>query len=463
MRTPPPVSDHFGAASDTLEHGVTDLSVFRTWSTTLKGDVILPTDAGYESARRVWNLDIDRRPAAIVCCADETDVVRAVDFGRTQGVVVAVRGGGHSLAGHSMCEGGMVIDLSRLHHVDIDARARVARIGAGARVGAILDATESVGMATPSGGCPDVGIGGLTLGGGESFLMARYGAVCDNLLSAQVVTAAGRIVTASADEHADLFWAIRGGGGNFGIVTAFDFRLHPVDHVLSGRFLFPLSRTGDVVRRYRDLMISAPDELQTSGGIVTSEHEPALAIAVCHCGNAAAGHRLMEQWRASLRPKSDNIKWQRYAADSIMPPTASGGTGAFLQELSDDVIDVFAHYFGAAPPSCTATWTVYHGAVTRVSPDAMAFPLRYPGYDVFVQASWKTPDRRDDALAWLNGLYGALRPWERGVYVNNIGNEPAARTSEAYGANFDRLVTMKAKYDPDNFFHLNHNVPPRSR
>jgi hypothetical protein len=439
-----------------------DLASFRTWAAALKGEVILPVDAAYDASRRIWNLDIDRRPAAIVRCADETDVVRAVDFGRARGLVVAVRSGGHSQAGHSTCEGGMVIDLGRLNHVEVDPRARVARVAAGTRVGAMLDAMAAVGMTTPSGGCPDVGIGGLTLGGGESFLMARYGAVCDNLISAQVVTAAGHIVTASADEHADLYWAIRGGGGNFGIVTAFAFRVHPLDHVLSGRFLFPVGRTRDVVRRYRDLMTGAPDELQTSGGIVSSEHEPTLSIGVCYCGSAAAGHHLMEQWRASLRPDSDDIKWKPYSADFIMPPMASGGTGAFLPELSNDVIDVLADYFSAAPPLCTATWTDYHGAVTRVPPDAMAFPLRHAGYDLFVQASWKTAERRNAALEWLSGLHGALQPWARGVYVNNIGNEPAARTSEAYGANYQRLARIKATYDPDNFFHLNHNIRPTS-
>ena len=441
---------------------MTDLASFRRWAVAVKGEVILPVDAAYNASRRIWNLDIDRRPAAIVRCADETDVARAVDFGRAQGLVVAVRSGGHSQAGHSTCEGGMVIDLGRLNQVAVDRGARVARVEAGTRVGAMLDAMRAVGMTTPSGGCPDVGIGGLTLGGGESFLMARYGAVCDNLLSAQIVTAAGHLVTASADEHADLYWAIRGGGGNFGIVTAFAFRLHPLDHVLSGRFLFPVSRTSEVVRRYRDLMTSAPDELQTSGGIVSSEHEPALSIVVCHCGSAAAGHRLMDHWRARLRPESDDIQWKPYSADFIVPPMASGGTGAFLPELSDDVIEVLAEYFSTAPPLCTATWTDYHGAVTRVPPDAMAFPLRSAGYDVFVQVSWKAAERRDGALEWLRGLHSALRPWARGVYINNIGNEPPVRTSDAYGTNYERLAHIKAKYDADNFFHLNHNIRPRS-
>lgn len=207
-------------------------------------------------------------------------------------------------------------------------------------------------------------------------------------------------------------------------------------------------------------MASAPDELQTSGGLVFSEDEPALFIAVCHCGDAESGNSLIHRWRASLRPESDNVEWMPYSADFILPAVASSRNGSFLPELSDDVIDVLANYFSSAPPSCTAAWNDYHCVVTRVRPDAMAFPLRHPGYDVFVHASWKTAESRRDALTWLSELHGALRPWERGVYVNNIGTESAAQTAAAYGANFERLTMIKAKYDPDNFFHLNHNIRP---
>ena len=433
---------------------------FRTWAATLKGDVIVPGDSGYDAARRVWNLDVDRQPALIVCCANEDDVVRAVDFARTRSLIVAVRSGGHSQAGHSVCDGGMLIDLARLKDADVNPRTQVARIGAGMRVGAMLDATGAFGLATPSGACPDVGIAGLTLGGGESLLMARYGAVCDNLISARVVTADGRIVTANAGENADLYWAIRGGGGNFGIATALDFTLHPLASVLSGRLIFPVDRARDVMRRYRDLMASAPDELQTSGGLVSSENEPAIFIAVCHCGDRESGNALIDGWRATLQPESDNVKWIPYSADFILPAVASNGSGSFLLELSDDVIDVLAGYFSSAPPLCTAAWNDYHGAVTRVPSDAMAFPLRHRGYDVFVHATWKTAASRNDALTWLDELNGALRPWERGVYVNNIGIESAEQTAAAYGANFERLTAIKAKYDPDNFFRMNHNIRP---
>jgi hypothetical protein len=427
----------------------------------LKGDVILPADSTYDTARRIWNLDIDRRPALIVRCADESDVVRAVEFARTRAFTVAVRSGGHSQAGHSACEGGMLIDLERLRHSDVDPRRRVARIAAGMRVGTVLETIGAFGLATPTGACPDVGIAGLTLGGGESLLMARHGATCDNVISARVVTAAGRIESASADENTDLFWAIRGGGGNFGIVTEFHFRLHPLARVLSGRMMFPIRRARDVMWRYRDLMSDAPDELQTSGGLVFSEDQPALFIAVCHCGDEPSGNFLINLWRERLQPVSDNIKWTPFAADFILPAVASSGTGSFLPELSDDVIEVLAGSFSSAPPLCTAAWNDYHGVVTRVPPDAMAFPLRQPGYDVFVHASWKTKESQRAALAWLSELHGALRPWERGVYVNNIGTESAEQTAAAYGVNFDRLRMIKTKYDPDNFFHLNHNILPK--
>ena len=439
------------------------MDTFRAWAATVKGDVIFPVDAGYDAARRIWNLDIDRRPALIVRCADEDDVVRAVDFARTRGLIVAVRSGGHSQAGHSVCDDGMLIDLAVLSDADVDPEARTVRIGAGMRVGALLEATGAFGLATPTGTCPDVGVAGLTLGGGENLLMAQHGAVCDNVISARVVTADGRIVTASADDNADLYWAIRGGGGNFGIVTALSFSLHPLTRVLSGRLIFPVSRAREVMKRYRDLMSHAPDTLQTSGGLAFSEDEPTLFIALCHCGDTEPANALIQRWREGLRPGSDTIEWMPYSADFTLPAIASNGNGSFLPELGDEVIDVLAEYFTSAPPLCTAAWNDYHGAVTRVRPDAMAFPLRQSGYDVFVHAAWNTPQARTNALTWLRDLHSALRPWQRALYVNNIGTESAEQTAAAYGANFERLTMIKAKYDPDNFFRLNHNILPAEK
>jgi FAD/FMN-containing dehydrogenase len=290
--------------------------------------------------------------------------------------------------------------------------------------------------------------------------MARFGATCDNLLSAEVITAAGDLITASAHEHPDLFWALRGGGGNFGAVTAFDLRVHPLDRVLTGRFLFPVSRTRDVIRRYRDLLPEATDDLQTSGGIASSESTPSLFIAVCHCGEATEANDLVERWRVALRPETDDITWTPYTADLELPAIAGDGTGAFVPDLSDAVIDELARSFSAAPPFCTAAWNDYHGAVTRLAPEATAFPLRRRGCDFFVHAGWRATEWRDAALTWLRDLAAALQPHTAGVYVNSLGNEPATRTADAYGANYDRLRAIKARYDPSNVFRHNHNIPP---
>lgn len=441
-------------------HVPVSLTAIRTWAASLKGQILLPADVAYETARHIWNRDIDRHPTVIVCCADEADVVRSVDFARTRGLRIAVRAGGHSQAGHSVCDAGMVIDLGGLARGEVDTRTRIARIGGGMRVGAMLDLIGAFGLATPAGTCPDVGVAGLTLGGGEGMLMARYGVTCDNLIAARIVTARGRVETASAEENADLYWAIRGGGGNFGIATMLEFRLHPLDRVLSGRMIFPVTRAADAMRRYRDLMASAPDEWQTSGGLAFSEKESTFFIEVCHCGDPESAAAVVERWRNTLQPDSDTVEAMRYPADFSLPAVASSGGGSFLPELTDDVINVLAEHFSDAPPACTAAWNDYHGAVTRVPRHAMAFPLRDPGYDLFVHATWNSDAARQDALAWMNSLLASVRPWQRGVYVNNLGIESAEQTAAAYGENFERLTRIKAQYDPDNVFRSNHNIRP---
>jgi FAD/FMN-containing dehydrogenase len=430
--------------------------------------VIVPGDEAYDAARRIWNLDVDRRPAAIACCTGADDVRRALELARDRGLPVAIRSGGHSQAGHSVCDDGLVVDLAGLNAIEVDPGRRTVRVGAGARVGSLVDALTQVGQATPTGGCPDVGLGGLTLGGGESLLMAKLGAVSDSLLAAEIVLADGAAIVASDVSHPDLLWALRGGGGNFGIVTAFTLRTYAIDRVLSGRFMFPVSRTRDVVLTYRDLIENAPDDLQTSGGIVPyapridgeAEGEAALFIEVCHCGAASGASRLIDRWRAALRPESDDIAWGPYAATLSLPPIASSGTGAFLHALDDVVVDILTEYSATAPPSCTMAWNDHHGAVTRVPVAATAFPLRHRGFDLFVHAGWKTAALRRQSLAWLDGLSRQLQPFSRGVYVNSLGDEPPSRTIDAYGANYARLRAVKRVYDPDNVFRANHNIPP---
>jgi FAD/FMN-containing dehydrogenase len=419
-----------------------------------------PGDPGYDAARRVWNLDIDRHPAAIVYPESPAAVAQALYFARDRGLPLAVRSGGHSQAGHSVCDGGVVIDLGRLDRIRVDPGRRTVHTGAGVRTGALLAALGPAGLVTPTGGCPDVGIGGLTLGGGTGALMARFGATCDNLLSADVVTVSGEFVRASANQHPDLFWALRGGGGNFGIATGFELRAHRLDRVLSGRLLFPVHRAREAMLRYRDLARDAGDDLQTSGGIVSSETQPAFFIALCHCGEANAANHVIDRWRAALRPDTDDIAWNPYTADLELPAIAGDGTGAFLPDLSDAVVDILADAFAAAPPFCTAAWNDYHGAVTRVAVEATAFPLRRRGCDLFVHAGWRSAGSRDAALAWLRELADALRPFAAGVYVNSLGHEPMSRTADAYGPNFDRLRAIKGRYDPANVFRHNHNIPP---
>lgn len=435
-----------------------DPRLLRRWARTLRGEVILPGDAAYETARLVWNRAVDRRPAAVVRCADTDDVARTIAFVREHGLPLAVRSGGHSQAGRGVCDDGLVLDLSAMRAIAVDRQQRVAQVASGARVADVMDATLAHGLVTPMGGCPDVGVGGLTLGGGENFLMGTCGAVCDNLLAADIVLADGRVLRVSGDEHADLFWAIRGGGGNFGVVTAFDYRLQSITEVLSGQMLCPVPRAAETMRRYRELMVDVPDELETSGGLTFTAHGPAFFIAICVTGERAAAERLVARWQSALQPESDNITWAPYSSDLVVPAAPSVGSGVFLTHLHDEVIDLIAEASRHAPPMATVAWNDFHGAVTRVPRGAMAFPLRDRGFDLFTTAPWNDEEGRRRASAWVDDLARGLRPFGRGVYVNNLDQDEADRVPEAFGANHARLAQIKRKYDPDNLFRMTHNI-----
>lgn len=439
-----------------------DPDALRRWAATLTGIVVLPRDPSYDEQRRVWNRAIDRRPAVIVQCATPGDVLRTIDLARTHGMPLAVRGGGHSQAGHGVRDRAVLLDLSGLCAIDVDRERRVVRAGGGARGGAVLEACGRHGLATPMGGCPEVGVGGLTLGGGENFLMSTHGAVCDNVLAATVATADGRLLTASADQHPDLFWAIRGGGGNFGVVTAFEYRLHPIADVLSGQFLFPVARARETMRRYRDLMQEVPDALTTSGGLTSTADQRAFFIAICAAGDRRASERIVERWRSSLAAAQDTIRWAPYSGDLVVPAAPSAGSGVFLPELRDEVIDTLASAMADAPPIATAAWNDFHGAVTRVALDATAFPLRRPGFDFFANAAWAGDDAAGQtaARAWIDRLFTLLHPFGGGAYVNNLNETEARRIPDAYGANYARLGRIKAQYDSVNLFDGNHNIPP---
>jgi FAD/FMN-containing dehydrogenase len=437
-----------------------DAPLMRDWAKTLQGPVILPDDTAYDAARLVWNRAIDRRPAAIVRCASVDDVRRTIELARQSALTLAVRGGGHSQAGHGVCDGGIVIDLGGLRGIHVDDPERLLRVAAGARVIDVMDALQPRGLLTPMGGCPDVGVGGLTLGGGANFLMARYGAVVDNLLAADIVAADGHVLTASMEENADLFWAIRGGGGNFGVVTSFEYRLHAIGDVGFGQFLFPPSHARDALRRYRDLMRDAPDELTTSGGLSVLGDGPAFFIAFCFCGERSAGEPLAGAWRTALRPASETFTWAPYSSDLVVAPAPSVGSGIFLPALSDEVIEIYSSAVNDAPTSASAVWNDFHGAVTRVAPEATAFPLRRRGFDLFISVPFEGKEARREAAAWVDRLAGALRPFGAGVYVNNLNEIERDRVREAYGPNYERLAKIKARYDPENLFRVNHNIPP---
>jgi FAD/FMN-containing dehydrogenase len=272
------------------------------------------------------------------------------------------------------------------------------------------------------------------------------------------VTADGRLLRASDDENSDLFWALRGGGGNFGIVVSFDYRLHDVGELLSGQFLFPVSRAAETMARYRDLMGQAPDELETSGGLMPDEAGFFIALSIC--GDRAAAERLAGRWRSALKPAEDTVQWSVYSAGLVVPAAASEGGGIFLPEFSDAAIDIVAAAVASAPAGAAFVWNDFHGAVTRVAPDAMAFPLRHRGFDTFTNAPWTDAAGRERAVAWVRDVARALRPFGRGVYVNNLTAAEADRVPEAYDGNYDRLTAIKRKYDPDNFFHTNHNIRP---
>jgi FAD/FMN-containing dehydrogenase len=438
-----------------------DPFLLRQWAATLDGPVILSGDDAYDAARQVWNRAVDRRPAAVVRCGGADDIVRGLEFARTHGLPLAVRSGGHSQAGHGSCDGGIVLDVGGMRGIEIDVAGRIARVASGARVRDVMDATQRYGLTTPMGGCPDVGVGGLTLGGGENFLMAKYGAVVDSVVGAEIITADGILRTVSETEHPDLFWAIRGGGGNFGVVTSFSYRLYEVGEVvLAGQFGFPLARAGETMSAYRELMETVPDEFATSGGLTAVPDGPEFFIAVCYCGEREAGERLIAAWRSALRPVEDTTKWGPYSSELTVPPAASVGTGLFLPDLNDEVIDRFAAAINDAPPPATAVWNDFHGAVTRVPVEAMAFPLRQRGFDLFISVPWETQQARGEAVDWMERLAGELRPHGRGVYVNNLNEEETDRVREAYGVNYDRLVQIKRRYDPVNVWRVNHNVTP---
>ncbi|RTR06559.1 FAD-binding oxidoreductase [Halomonas nitroreducens] len=440
----------------------------QAWRTPLRGRLFSPEDEGYDEARRVFNGMIDSRPAAIVRCAGVADVMAALGFAREAGLPVAVRGGGHGVTGSAVGEGGLVVDLSAMRSVRVDPRRRTARAEGGATWGDFDHETQAFGLATTGGIVPSTGIAGLTLGGGIGYLNRKYGLACDNLLSADVVTADGQWLTASDDENAELFWGLRGGGGNFGVVTSFEYRLHPVGTVLAGELVFPLDRAKEMLRFYRDWSSAAPDELRADATLLLGPEGPVLDIIVCWCGELEEGERVVQPLRSMSAPLLDTIApvpypvVQNLLTEVFRPGLRHYWKAGFMRTFSDAAIEAIVDSFADDVPSPFAAIAIEHlgGAVGRVEPQDTAFAHRHAQYSVLVLRMWQDPADSSANIAWGRRCFHAAAPFlDEGAYVNYLADEGEARVRAAYGGNYERLAALKRRYDPANRFRFNQNIP----
>lgn len=457
-------------ALDRSEVPVIDAAALAAFRDRLHGEAIDPTHSGYDGARAVWNGMIDRRPALVVRCARTADVVAAVGFAAEQGLPIAVRGGGHSAAGLAVADHALVVDLSPMREVTVDPAARTATAGGGATWGDFDAATAVHGLATTGGAISTTGIGGLTLGGGIGWLMRAHGLACDNLITAEVVTADGRVVTASEAENAELFWGLRGGGGNFGVVTRFTYRLHPVTTVLGGLIVHPVERAPEVLRFYRDFTATAPDELTAFAGLMTApEGARVVGLIVCYAGDPAEGERALAPLRAFGPPIADQVGPMPYTAQqSMLDAGFPAGLPVywrahFLNALPDEAIDTMCDHFSRVDSPLSAVLLEHlGGAVARVGRDATAFDHRAAAYNLAIISRWPDPAMADGSIAWTRGLWDDMSSHALGVYVNYLGvGEGQERVRAAYGdAKYRRLAALKAQYDPENRFRFNQNIQP---
>lgn len=444
----------------------------------IKGGVILPGDSGYEEARKVWNGMIDKHPAAIARCTDEEDVVNAVNFAREHAVVVAVRGGGHNVAGFGTCDDGLVIDLSGMKKITVDPQTKTAKAQPGLTWGEFDKATQVHGLATTGGLVSTTGIAGFTLGGGIGWLVRMYGLTIDNLASAEIVTAVGRKVRASRTENPDLFWGVKGGGGNFGIVTQFEFNLHRVGpEIFGGAVFYPLERAGEVLKAYNRMVQTLPDELTTLVVFLTAPPAPfipqplqgtrMLAIALCYTGSASDASKLVAPLR-ELNPAIDLLGPMPYIVlQGMFDATAPKGINAYwktsyLRELSEEAVRTLTSY-ASQFRSPFAALHIHHldGAVKKANVKEDAFTHRDSAFVLNVVGLWMDPAEQEGNIAWVRQTYDAMKPYTTGDgYLNFLAAENADQVKAAYGASYPRLAELKRKYDPTNLFKLNQNIKP---
>lgn len=437
--------------------------------TLLRGPAIVPGDPDYDTARTLHNAMIDKRPAAIARCTGVADVKAALAFGIEHGLEIAVKGGGHNVGGKALCDDGLVIDLSAMKGIHVDPQSRTVRAEPGLTWGEFDRETQVFGLATTGGAISDTGIAGLTLGGGIGWLQRKYGLACDNLISADVVTADGTFLTANETENPDLFWGLRGGGGNFGIVTSFEYRLHPVGPVLGGPLLYPFGAAREVFDFYREFSASAPDELFCEFGLAPlPDGQPSAYMFLFHSGPPEHGEEVVRPAREFMEPLEDFLGVNTYCdvqqmfdAD-LAPGSLNYWKSSDISELSDGVIDTMIDFYGQRPPGGMAIVDQYGGAVARVPNDATAFSHRHSAYDVIIVTLWSDPAQTEEHVTWARELWDALQPYtENSVYVNYLGEEGEDRIRAAYGdQHYERLVGLKRKYDPSNVFRNNQNIAP---
>ena len=445
----------------------------------IEGDVLRPGDAGYEEARAVWNGRFDKRPAMIARCRVAADVSAAVDFAREHELLLAVRSTGHDYAGNSSCAGGLVIDLSLMDAVRIDAERKAAVVQAGVTWAALDREAQVFGLATTGPTVSTVGVAGSTLGGGVGHLSRKHGLGVDNLVSAEIVTADGRLVRASDDENPDLVWALRGGGGNFGVVTSVEFQLHEVGpEVVTAQVFYPFAHARHVFRGFREFMAAAPDEIMCFAMVLRvppaepfpEEYhgKPAVALIACHCGPTAEGEAALRPLQEFGEPMLAVVQPIPYTAlqqtfDAGMPKGLRWYSRSHdLKELSDGVIDMMIEYTEALPGQFTlAYFTPMGGAIGRVDPTATAFAHRHAPYSLHIFPGWSDPAEDQELMGWTRAFHDAMTPYATGgVYVNLLGEDEADRAPAAYGENYERLAQLKARWDPNNLFQGNHNIRP---
>jgi FAD/FMN-containing dehydrogenase len=445
-------------------------AAIRDLRASVRGAILRPGEDGYDRARRVWNGMIDKRPALIARCAGAADVIQAVQFARANSLLLSVRGGGHSAAGNAVCDAGLMIDLSAMRGIRVEPSRRTARAEPGVLLGEFDRETQAFGLATTAGVVSTTGIAGLTLGGGVGFLGRQHGLACDNLLSVDLVTADGRLITASASENPDLFWGIRGGGGNFGVVTSFEYRLHPVGPtVLAGGVVYPFDQAREVLRFYAEYSLAAPDELAVDAILATSPAgQLVVIISACYIGSIEKGERVLRPLRAFGKPVADDIGPISYTevqrrTDAIFPHGLQYyWKSGFVTHIGAAAIDTLVDRFPTvSSPKSLFVYQQYGGAVGRIGQTETAFAHRQAQYDFLVISVWSNPAESESHIRWARESWDLMQPFTTGAfYVNNLLDEDEARIRAAYGGNWERLVALKNKYDPTNLFRLNANVRP---